>query len=146
MVLRKCCFCFEHRSGAIVIAILQIIGALAGFVDDSVLPKWHLVINCCTGLICGIYLIYGAIKYNTVAILVSLIFTVIVLCFLILGSILSFMATDFYSQKNLRHQYLYFGIALGVALMILALLEIYFWLCIFSFYGELKSESRDILT
>ena len=66
--------------------------------------------------------------------------------FLILGSILSFMATDIYSQKNLRHQYLYFGLALGVALMILALLEIYFWLCIFSFYGELKSKSCDIFT
>ena len=77
----KCCCYFELRTGVIVIAILQILGAL-GVLGFGILWKIGTIVKLIglinlVGLFAGVTLLIGAIKYNTTAVIIHIVLAVI---------------------------------------------------------------------
>ena len=71
MALNKCCCCVNLRTGAIVIAILGILGSFGQLHD-----KEHIyigIISVVVGVLANLFLLHGAIKYNKTTTLVYLI-------------------------------------------------------------------------
>ena len=62
MALHTCCCCVNLRTGAIVIAILGILGSFGQLHD-----KEHIyigIISVVVGVLANLFLLHGAIKYN----------------------------------------------------------------------------------
>ena len=129
MVFNQCCCCVDLRTGAIVIAVLDILNGFGNFSQGA------------TGIVSGIALLvagalplYGAIKYHQMAVLVYLILEVIGIILLLIMAILVFVAGAQYGDIG--------AVAIiGVVIFIVAALHFYFWLCVYSFYKGLKSGS-----
>lgn len=131
-MLSKCCCCVELRTGAIVIAVLQILGALGNLSNGL---SWETLIYAVIGVACGACLLFGAIKNNAVGTLINLILTAIGIVWTIIIA-----AIFFYGSAVAYHsdQATAWAIA-GVVSLICAGLNIYFWICVFSFHKEIKS-------
>ena len=83
MALNKCCCCVNLRTGAIVIAILGILGSFGQLHD-----KEHIyigIISDVIGVLANLFLLHGAIKYNKTTTLVYLIFEAIFIIGYIVG-------------------------------------------------------------
>ena len=76
MVFTKCCCCVDLRSGAIVIAIFEILLGLTHFrnIEDNI---WASVIGAIVDSTAGACLLFGAIKYNQTTTIVYLVFFMI---------------------------------------------------------------------
>ena len=160
MVFQKCCCCIELRAGAIALAILQVFGS---FIDLAAIGQdgrtWLHVTNTVFGLAAGILLLGAAIKRNLTATLVYLVLDMINILFGVVCAIIMFVAAaqfstskdDVHALEELSRD---FGMQLtnedldtlqstcnmaGVGLVILAVISLYFWICIYSFYKNLKS-------
>ena len=72
-VLTKCCCCVDLRTGAMVMAILQVLGGLGSFAGQASGGPGMLA-NGVLALVAGLCLLYGAIKYEPTATLVYLVF------------------------------------------------------------------------
>ena len=124
-VFTKCCCCVDLRAGAIVIAIVDIAIGLASLVK----PESGSYVGCLLLIGAGISLLIGAIKENQIATIVSLVLQMIgVVAYVIIG-ILLIVSGSCYGPL----------VGLGVFFLIAASLQIYFWLCIFSFLKGLES-------
>ena len=75
----KCCFCIDLRTGVIVISVLQILGAIGvlgyGIFLGTIVGMIGLI-NL-VGLLAGVTLLIGAIKYNTTAVIIHIVLAVI---------------------------------------------------------------------
>ena len=139
MVLDKCCCCVELRVGTIVIAILQIIGGLGNLGAGQ---GWNNIIGMIMGVAAGACLLYGAIAYNPTATLVNLIFSMIGIVFCVIIAIIAFASIAAIPKHN-PNAGASTGVAIGagVSFLIVAAVEVYFWICVYSFYKALKSGS-----
>ena len=153
-MLSKCCCCISLRTGSLIIAILGILGGII-FLGHSMTFHGFLI------LVVPVYgfLLYGAIERNEYAVLVWLLFNgVAIVLKIILGIIvivgIIFIANIdncsavleesksiglcFQIQNAMEHPV---GLAIIVGIFIFGiLLNIYFWICVYSFYKELKKE------
>ena len=142
----KCCCCFDLRTGSIIIAILQIVGFLGTLIYGlqmilDTIDAWSLGVLCLgvLGVAIGICLLIGSIKSNAPAILVYLILEwiyIILLC--ILGILVSVFS--FWGGKGPHIP----GLVLGISIIALDIIPIYFWVCVYHFYqltkyGEITS-------
>ena len=132
MVLEKCCFCIDLRNGAIVIAILHMVAALGQLGTTAI--SWITIVDVLLGLIAGAVLLYGAIKYNTVAIIIHLVLALLEIVFLLATAITSFVAYDV--GEDSFHT---LALVSGGLIFVWAIIEIYFLVCVCSFYQQLKS-------
>ena len=73
--VNKCCCCVDLRTGAIVIAILQLIGGAGCFGMGA--SEWQNIMNGVVGLLAGVCLLVGAINYHQTATLVYLVLDMI---------------------------------------------------------------------
>lgn len=128
MVFTKCCCCVDLRVGAIVIAILDIIAGLAGFGRGA---TWDNIIGCLALLAAGVCLLYGGIKYHQITTTVYLVFQMIGI--VMYGIMVILMLVQGAASGNAQ------VLGVMVALFLVACLQIYFWLCVFSFLKGLKS-------
>ena len=146
MVFNKCCCCVDLRTGAMIIAILEILGSLSQLRRSTDLDG---VIGMIVGVIAGATLMFGASKYNPTATLVHLIFSMIGVVGSFVYAILFFVGSGLVAaDPNLNESINVNGNKVdaddlfefyGLAFLFAGLLELYFWLCIYSFYKGLKS-------
>merc|ERR1712141_553159 len=73
--VNKCCCCVDLRTGAIVISILQLLGGAGCFGMGA--SEWPNILNGVVGLLAGLCLLFGAIKYHQTATLVYLVLDMI---------------------------------------------------------------------
>ena len=141
MVLRNCCFCVDLRNGAVAIAVLHILGALANLGYGIQTVSWMLILDFLVGIAAGVCLLYGAIKYNAIATVIHLVLALIEIIFLFVIAIL--ILVGFASWLHLDGGELSWWhiltLIIAVTIIVWALVEIYFCVCVYSFYKQLKS-------
>ena len=139
--LKKCCCCVDLRTGAILMAIVEIIGGLGMFGKSQL--GWHDVLNNVFAIGAGVCLLFGAIKYHQLGTRVYLVLQMIAIVLLGVAMLMAIIwATAAASAVSERHglQGNEGGVATAVMIYgIFASLHIYFWLCVFSFYKGLKT-------
>ena len=149
-MLTKCCCCVPLRSGSIVLSVLGLMGGvgmmLRGFSD------WSNVVSGILHILAYATLMYGCLKNHPTAVLVYLVLDALSIIFMIFIGILCIAAVPFmfpdlpdacvqlkYTTEqcdNLKAATIGFAASLFVGI---AILNTYFWVCVFSFYKELKS-------
>ena len=146
--LDKCCCCIDLRIGAMVIAVLEIIGA--GLFFFFGLYGLFSIANIAAGLC----FLFGAIKYNQVSVISSRVISMIATVFYTTVAILVFVGAVYYgsqrgqSKEEVDWQWTeeeansvtgYIFLGLGGIIVIAVLVRLYFWICVFSFLQRLKS-------
>ena len=148
----KCCCCVDLRTGAIVMAILQLIGGAGMFANGG---AWQDILNAVVGIGAGACLLFGAIKYNQMATLVYLVFQMIAIVLIgvamlvaIIGGTAVTVAVSGDPDLHQGNQDVQDAVQVGGAIVIVmacvmygiyASFYIYFWVCVFSFYKGLKT-------
>ena len=123
MVVNKCCCCAGLRTGCIIISVLQILEGWGIFCS----LEWFTIITGIITTVAGAFLLFGAIKYNRIGVLINLILTPISMLLVFIVAIL------FVVEASLGL------VILGTIYLLTVVIEIYLWLCILSFYKKLKS-------
>jgi len=141
----KCCCCVDLRTGAIVIAVLGIVGSLGNL---ALVINWITIIEVILGLLVSFCLLFGAIKENKIAVLIYLILQMIEIIlmfavgifYLVRGSEWKVASQDAVTQhdKNLYGAVGTEFIIGGVCVILWACLQIYFFICIHSFYKKIE--------
>ena len=152
-MLSKCCCCISLRTGSVILGVLGLIGAIvtlcysggnSGYLTSGIIY-----------FISHSFLLYGAVRNNYTAVLVYLVFTgigiVLDLMFGILvlasvGILVPALDNDCaLIQDDIRGQGIscdaFISATVGIlasVFIITGLLNIYFWICCWSFYKELK--------
>ena len=114
--------------GAIGIAGFNVmLGISILFMNGSDYEDWFILYSPATSaVISGVFLLYGSIFNQRTATLLYLIFSTISIIFYAIAAIVLF---------TLSHPV---GMTIGFLFLIIGLLNVYFWLCVFSFYNILK--------
>ena len=152
-MLSKCCCCIPLRTGSLILAILGILGGIGMFAQSR--GEWASIIQGVFYLLAYGSLLYGALKYNEKAVLMSLACTAlcivlgIVICIIAIANIETITpqlanncAAIIDELKKLditcdAMKSYTIGVTAG-AFIIGSLLNVYFWICNYSFYKELK--------
>ena len=140
MALNKCCCCVDLRTGAMIIAVLEIIGGFALLGKSPI--AWDTIVTCITFVISGACLLFGAIKYNWTATLVNMVFSAVGITLWIIVAVMFFVAAGVGSgqvSSQQKNAYWTASIITGVILIAVVFVKIYFWVCVYSFYRNLKS-------
>ena len=136
----KCYCCIDPRTGVIVIAVLHISGALGvlyligALAVEGHIMLWGPITELIVGFMAGASLLYGAIKYNTAAIIIHIVLAVIeIIIFLVVSILFTLFAFAFEVPSLADHI-----IFLGSPVVIVSIL-IYFIVQVYKFYKEIKS-------
>ena len=143
VVIKKCCFCLDLRTGCIVIAMLTILAGLSTLI--RVPFTWYMIFAAVTGSLSGSLLLYGAIRSNITATTSYLVMEVIGIIAYLLATSFIFIETqisanEFYENdltktaENTRMT----GDLIGILFVFIILLHIYFWICGFRFLKQLR--------
>ena len=148
MVLKKIC-CMEHRNGLMVIALIEVLAGL-GSLGLAFFSYYNLVGTCIPisigSVSTGACIFYGAFKNSTTATFVSLILLAIVFCVVVIGLIIAFIIfTPAISMYFGALIYWPFTLLL-VGYLVLSILKIYFWICVYTFYRQMKSDDFNFLS
>ena len=130
--LNKCCFCVDLRIGAIVIAILEIVGGICAFVTRYGKLEANYVAGVAS-IIAGLCLLFGSIKYHETT---TLVYLVLHMLSIVVYAISMFVVIGLVSGTALAKLVLPPTVGIFFTQM---LIYIYFWSCVFSFYRGLKS-------
>jgi len=181
----KCCCCLDLRTGAIVIAVLGIVGSFGNLAFST---YWMMIGEIIWRLVVSFCLLFGAIKVNEIAVLIYLILNILQIIsefavgifFLVAGSALKVVSQDdgfavanttslhqddgftvgnatslhqddgfTVANTTSLHQDDGFTVASGtlvgiaaiiggVYIILWAFLDIYFFICVHSFYKNIK--------
>ena len=157
-MLSKCCCCVPLRTGSLVIAVLGILGAFGIFVSSNNTQAYKCIYKCIdidTGpqwanIVEGIFLLlpygfllFGALINNDKAVLVCLVLTALSIIIGIIFGIIAILniETLFPELAAWSKNHPIWSYARSVEaskLMCPSLVQVYFWICIYSFYKELK--------
>ena len=146
-MLSVCCCCVPLRTGSIILAVFGILQGLGSFGQGN----WPYIISGIIALAYGGCLLFGAIKYHEKAVLIALIIQGVNLaisalfCIIILASIGSVVPALANDCEDLRISKSRCDEVKSATIGTLAgsfigsiLLNVYFWICNYSFYKELK--------
>ena len=141
MALGKFCCCIELRLGCIVWAVLGLISnvvcgiAMAKDKDHS--NVYFIISANVIGSIACFCLLFGAIKNNWIAVLVYLVVDMLKMVLYVISGIISFTYIGPVALWN--------GIFItnGIVLIAIALVPLYFWICVFSFFKKLREVQVD---
>ena len=127
MGLNKCCLCLDLRTGTLAIAVLSIvfgkISLIDGIYERTIFSITIGVIDWIIYVASGACLLHGAIKYNNTTTMVYLILATI--------GIISFIVTI--PVNGIEGNFALIVYVIGIVT------EVYFWICVNSFYKKLKS-------
>ena len=153
-MLSKCCCCVPLRTGSLVIAVLGILGALGILASSK--GQWPSIVEGIFFLLPYAFLLFGAIKYNDKAVLVCVVLTALSIIIGIVFGIIAIVkieiinpllandceafdyASDFTFFLDCDKEKFKARAITAAYLFVLSLVEVYFWICNFSFYKELK--------
>ena len=149
-MLAKCCCCVPLRTGSIVLSVLGLMGGVGMMLRG--LSDWSNVVSGILTILAYAILMYGCLKNHPTAVLVYLVLDALAIILMIFIAILSIAAATFmfpdlpdqceqlnYTTEqcdNLKIAAIGFAASLFVGI---AILYTYFWVCVYSFYKELKS-------
>ena len=149
MVFKNCCCCIDLRIGAMIIAILNILEGLSTF---GMKLDWYVILGAITAVLSGICLLYGSIKYHETTTIIHLIFSMMSVVIYVISAIFLLVGAGAFESAGMDENaarlngngdvYKAAGgilATVGSIFLIFALVQLYFWLCIFSFLKELKS-------
>ena len=155
-MLSKCCCCIPLRTGSLIFAIMGIVSGIGtvALYSAHIVEQWGAIIQGIFYLLGYGSLLYGALKYNEKAVLLSLVITGlsialgIIICIIAFANIETFnpllandcagLAVDGQMYVNCDEVK---SVAIGLtaaAAIIGSLINVYFWICNYSFYKELK--------
>ena len=158
-MLSKCCCCIPLRTGSIVLGVLGLLGGIGTFAKSEGL--WFNIVLGVFYIIAYATLLFGALKENGTAVLVSLVCTAIIIVLgivfgtIIVASIETFVPefanncaaiANYLAQAHLtceQFKSATIGVTAGI-FFASALINIYFWICNYSFYKELKGENENM--
>ena len=155
MMLSKCCCCISLRTGCIILAILGFLNGIITFAYSK--REWFTIVHVIFLLIGNGILFFGSIKKNYKVVLASLVFIGTAIVYgIVLGVItIADMDSAFPELANdcvlMENELKTLGmdcnkfkstttyLTVG-ALVFFNLVEIYFWVCIYSFFLQLKND------
>ena len=154
-MLSKCCCCVPLRTGSLILAILGVLGGILSFATSR--GDWSSIIQGIFYLLSYGFLLFGAIKYNEKALLVCLVLTAVsivlgvVFCIIAIANIETIapqlanncaaMIDDLNKLGMTCDQFKSTTIGIVAGIFIGAsLVSVYFWICNYSFYKQLKEE------
>ena len=145
--------CINLRTSVIAIAIFEIITGLNSF--GLILFELYNLVGTSTLIGVGNFaggscLLYGVMKENSTAIFLSLIILPIVFCVVLISLIISFIVfapvIGMYLDVTILAFVIYYPFVLLIMwYLLIVVLKIYFWLCLFSFYRQLKTNDQKFL-
>ena len=145
IILTQCCCCIPLHTGAIVIAILDIVGGLTSTFGGiiTLISDGDLLLNMISfgaGLILGLLLtaegvalLFAVFKSNQVAMVVHIVLSMVLIVTYTISSVL-FLALGIHGFS--------FGYGCFVLFVIISIIKVYFMLCILGYY-ELMKTSED---
>jgi len=87
---KVCCFCFDLRTGVIILGILIAIGDLYEIAYD----QWFFFAAMTGSIICGLLGSYGAYKYSSILVTVLFVWLIIRIIFLVIGLIIVIVSSS----------------------------------------------------
>ena len=145
--------CINLRVGVITIAIFEIATGLNSF--GLVLFELYNLVGTSTligvlNIAGGSCVLYGVIKENSTAIFFGLIILPIVFCVILISLIIAFVVfapvIGMYLDVTILAFVIYYPFVLLIMwYLLITILKIYSWLCIFSFYRQLKTNDHKFL-
>ena len=135
-VVKKCCCCIELRVGAIIIAVLQIVGAIGYIAKYHQAGDWAPILSSICGILAGVALLLGAIKYWQCATIVNLVYGMLSIVCYVIAAIMFVMMPTMYSYHDAQIA-VPFYIA-GAIYIIVAGINLLFWIYVFSFLKGMK--------
>ena len=132
MVLNKCCCCIDLRVGAMTIAILEIILGLLVFEGNKFWDDWDGKLLAITTVASGTSLLFGAINYDQTTTILNLILSMIGIVLWFIGAIIMLVVTTMVGMRTAVT-------VTGVFFLVTTLGNLYFWICVYSFLGRMKS-------
>ena len=138
IVFRHFCCCLDLRDGAIAIAVLEMLIGLGSFGSFANGFNWIAILIFLPNVASGISLLYGAIKHNSTAVLVNLILSLLGVVFLIVMSLVTLISGASMTLVEQRGAQIIM-LVLGSIYLLITLIQIYFWICVYSYFRKLKS-------
>ena len=120
------------------IAVLEILIGLGSFGSFANGFNWIAILIFIPNVASGISLLYGAIKHNSTAVLVNLILSLLGVVFLIVMSLLTLISGASMTLVEQRGDQIIM-LVLGSIYLLITLIQIYFWICVYSYFRKLKS-------
>ena len=166
-MLKKCCCCIELRRGSILLGILCTILGLATFIFgtfiySSLVPTYFQIIYLPIMFSSIFYVVthgclwFGAVNYDTIAIMVYLVcqaFMIVgiigfcIVLMTLINNVLSKQAAEGCGVKDnpsCNVAIVIINIIVAEQFLIILIINIYFWICIYSFYLNLKEGTENI--
>ena len=157
-MLSKCCCCVPLRTGSIILGIIGILSG-AGFLLKGY-TDWYYIIDGLLQIVAYGVLLFGAIKNNKTAVLVHLVASAIIIVLSIALGIVAIVSIDIIvpgfanncqgMREELKQlgwdcEHLKTGIIAKTAgtFIVAGLISIYFWICNYCFYKELKKGDNN---
>ena len=142
----KCCRCIKLRTGAFIIAILQIIVVVILAALDLSTPyhgnvyvyKVPHIITLINGTASGICLLYGAIRFNATAIRIHIILSILEKVFMLVIGIVLFVDPSHKGDMAIIW-FVLIGIPILVLISFWVCLGVYFLVSMYRFYKQVKS-------
>ena len=134
--LNQCCCCIDPRKGIVLIALFQIV---VGLIPLIRLVTWNTVVIAIVCVASGKCLLYGSFTNHCTTILMSLFLSIVAVVFYVVAVIISIVVITGLDTNGPN-----FGeiaskdIAFGIGMMILAVTNAYFCICIYRFKNKLK--------
>ena len=152
-MLSKCCCCVPLRNGSLVLAIFGFVQGIVFLAMSN--GAWIHIIDGIFYLLAYGFLLFGALKYNEKAVLVCLVCTGVAIVLGIIMAIIAIASIDTLAPELANNcaaildelhrlnmtcdQFKSAAIGASAGIFIAgSLLNVYFWICNYSFYKELK--------
>ena len=139
-MVSKCCCCVPLRTGGIIIGVLGVltgIGLLLGGYPNS-----YFITDGTVQILTYGVLLFGAIQNNKTALLIHLVAAALSIALGISFGIYFFILVAVFVSQFDTSEYSSLGYGLlasgATSFIIEGLLSVYFWICNYSFYKELK--------
>ena len=159
MVLPKCCCCISLRTGCIILAILGFLNGVITFAFSKI--QWFTTVHVILLVIGNGILFFGSIKKSCKVVLASLVFIGTAMVYGIALGVITIvdMESAFPELANdcalMENELKALGMNCNklksittdltlAALVFFSLVELYFWVCIYSYSLQLKNDEPQI--
>ena len=137
MDFNKLCCCLNPRTGIILVAIFQIV---FGLIPLIYLVTWNTVLLAILCMASSKFLFYGIFSNSLTPIRISLSLSVVAVAFYVIGVVISIVVIAGLDKNGPNFiEIAMRDIIYGIGMLILAVLNSYFSVCIYAFMTLLKS-------
>ena len=144
VIKQFCCFCLDLRIACIVIGILNTLIGISSF--GTVYYQsltWNIGLGAASTIFAGVILTLGAIKNHYIATIVSLAIVTISLVTYFCNSVYILVKTHEQAKAsgNIGHENHVEEDLVGGIFLIMTLVQLYFWTCVFGFLKQLRNNT-----